>query len=1068
MNTITKLKTVCLFFVMILTTLSVFAQQYTISGKVVDESGLAIIGATVIQKNEVSRGTTTDVDGAFTLTVSGKDVVLETSFLGYVPNSTVVGASTKNILICLKENLTKLDEVVIVAFAQQKKVSITGAISSISTKDAKQAPVANFATALTGRLPGLSVTQTSGQPGRENVAMFLRGRGTTGNASPLILVDGVPRDDFASIDPNEVESINVLKDASSTAVFGVRGANGVIMVTTRRGDIGRPSLNITMETSMMNYTYRPDRIHSYDYALMINQAEKNDYPDRSEDMLRYTPYMLERYYKQDSPLYPDRDIYKEFVKPFASQSRLNVNMSGGTQDARYFINASYLNQGSMFRTESPRDLGYDPSFSLNRFNFRANVDYKVTRDISLFVNIGGYINNVNFPPNQDNPQYNDPNLTSADMTLWQIYRQRPTTPGPVAPEGWVDDAGRPVPAGAVLTDQFGDNARVYGSLNRSGYVKQTLSTLNSTVGARWALDDLTKGLSTKLLVSYDVNANEFVQGSRDWQFYQVTVPKTAAEADDILVSNIWNSYDADPALRFRRGRGADYKLNLQYSIDYSRTFNEKHSVSGLALFQRDHWVESKSSPLLPFNVVGFSARASYTYDNRYTAEVNAGYNGSEQFAKGKRFGLFPSFSGSWVISNESFFKGANDVVTMMKIRASYGVVGNDKLRGNRFLYLDDMKISGGGLFPSLGRGDYIIQGMVGNPDLTWEKAYKQNYGLDMTLFGDLTISADYYREFRKDILIGRSTIPSFQGTPQNDLPRVNMGQVLNQGIDVELTYQKVFNNDMTLRVTGNFGFNRNRILEADEVPFSTGKGKYAYAYRKTGYPIGQPWGLLIDYDSGAGNGYINTDAELNKYKQMYESYFGSSVRKGDLKYKDLNRDNIIDQRDFAPIGYAYSCPEIAYATNVFFTWKWFDISFMLQGVGHRNSRTAGEEFNGFISGGYQFYAWTEERFKNGEPIKYPALTSNSSNVNTWAKDGGHSEFVLENKAYLRLKNAEIGFTLPQKWVRYIGAKNIRMSVTGQNLFTFDWMRTSFVDPEVENENNYPIMRTINFSLNLTF
>jgi len=1048
--------------------LNVFAQVRTVSGVIVDTDGAPIVSAAIAIKGTFS-GTSSDAKGNFSITLSEGNLTLVVSCLGYVTKEVKEPASDTKLTVVLENDNKLMEEVVVTAYRQQKRISVTGSVSAISSKDVKQAPVANFATALTGRLSGLTVNQNSGQPGRENVRMFLRGRGTSGDASPLILVDGVPREDITSIDPNEVESISVLKDASSTAVFGVRGANGVILVTTRRGNIGAPELSITIEQSLLNYTYRPDRIHSLDYATMMNQAEINDNPSKANDpwSLTYTPYMLERYSRKDSPLYyPDRDIYNEFVKDFAQQRRVNMNMSGGTKDARYFINLSYLQQGSIFKHESEETLGYNPEFALNRLNFRSNIDYKVTKGLNLFINLGGYINNVNFPPNSDNPQYSDPDLKSVNRTLWQIYRQRPTTPGAVTPEGWVDDYGRNVPAGDVLTDQFGTNARVYGELNQSGYVNQTLSTLNSTLGASWDLEFITKGLSTKFMISYDFASNEFVQGSRQWRFWEVTVPKR--ESENVVVKNLWDSYDSDPALSFRQGRGADYKMNLQYSFDYKRLFGGKHEVTALVLFQRDNWVQSTSDPLLPFNTLGLSGLASYVYDNKYILEVNVGYNGSEQFSEDKRFGFFPAFSGSWNVDNERFFKNIKAYISKLKLRASYGMVGNDKIGNQRFLYLDDITLNDGGPFSSLGRGAWIDWQLIGNPDLTWETAKKQNYGVDLNFLDGFTLTADYYREMREDILLTRSTVPEFPGIERDKTPRVNMGKISNKGVEVELGYGKPFNQDFSISIKGNFGFNRNKVLEWDETELETGKGKYMYPYRRTGFPIGQPWGLLVDYESGAGNGFINTDEELELYKGMYESYFGSMVRKGDLKYKDMNGDRKIDEKDFMPIGYAFAAPEITYAGIISVMWKNFDLSLMFQGVAHRNSRIAGEEFNGFISGGYQFHAWTQERFENGEEILYPALTKSSSNVNTWNKNGGNSEFVLENRSFLRLKNMEVGYTLPQRISQKGGLKNVRIAVTGQNLWTLDWMRSSFSDPEVENENNYPIMRTVNFVLNLKF
>lgn len=1018
-------------------------QQQTkkITGTIKDIKGEPIIGANIVVKG-TTNGTMSDPDGNFSLDVM-PGVILQISFIGYTPQEILTeGKNTFDIV--LSEDLQLLEEVVVVGYGSQKKVSVTGAISAIQTKELKQSSAANLSTALAGRMPGLTALQTSGQPGADDVTIYMRGASTINGANPLILIDGVPRDNIATMDPNEVASVSILKDASATAVFGVRGANGVIMITTRRGEAGKTQLSISADYSLQQFIAQADHIHSWEFAELRNQAFRND--GYAEADLPYTDYMIEMYKSgKDRVFYPDRNVYNEFFKKWAPQTRINMNMSGGSEKLNYFMNVAYLGQGGQFKTESKDYLGYDPSYNADRYNFRANLDYKITSNLNLSLNLASYLEKVNTP---NTSLFGGSVATMVHDMIQNVWSTPPTDPGPLTVEGYTTQDGEIVLANQVINQSAMDR-NTYGEINRRGYQQETNVNLNSSVTLDWGLDFITKGLSTKLMVSFDSKAFTRLEGWRMYDAYGVSVAKTQDEKSYYTKVRV----NQNDAISLSKSMSSNYYMNIQYSLNYARRFGA-HDITGMALVQRDNWQNYAAD--LPYNMLGVSARATYGYDSRYLAEVNIGYNGSEQFAKGHRFGFFPAFSAGWVVSNENFLKG-NNILTNLKLRASYGKVGNDKLGDERFLYLSSIS-TGDGMIPSLGRGQSIVQGKVGNTNLGWEIAYKQNYGVDIQLFNELSLTFDYFNEKRKNVLITRGTVPEIQGIPLGNLPKVNMGIIDNHGYELEATYNKRLNNDLSFTVKGNFAYNKNiqRFMDEAKRPES-----YAYRYRSTGYSIGQCFGYKIDY--GNGNGYINTQEELDKALATYQ--VGGTPRMGDFLYVDVNKDGVIDEKDQAPIKYS-DIPRITYGFSGIINWKNFDFSFLFSGIAkasHLYNGQGATEFGlvGFYSG-YHLQAWTAERYSNGEEIKYPALAS-SAGVSQKAND-----FFIMDRSFLRLKNMELGYTLPKNWLKKIRINSTRIYVNGNNLLTWKAIKADIIDPEQSAENNYPITRMVNLGINVIF
>lgn len=1012
-------------------------QGLTAQGQVRDANG-PLAGVTVSTKGKLIAAST-GVDGNFALQGVNIGDTLVFRIVGYITQEIPIrDASFMQVL--LEADNVGLEEVVVVAYGVQKKVSVTAAISTIETKDLRQSAAANLSSTLAGRLPGLTAMQTSGQPGADAVNLFLRGVGTLNDASPLILIDGVPRSSISKLDPNEVASVSILKDASATAVFGVRGANGVILITTRRGEAGKSELSVSFDQSVQKFLVKADRLHSWEFAELRNQAYLNSNPNATEDQMPFTQYMIDKYRSGEDPVfYPDRDVFHDYFRDWAPQTRANANFNGGGDRFTYFLNAGYIGQGGNFKTEPESFLGYDPSYKMDRYNFRGNIDYSIAKNLKASLNIATYLEKMNTPQTDD--LFGGSVANMVQNMIAYTWSTPPTDPGPVTMPGYG------VPANEVVA-QSGQDRNTYGEINRRGYRQETTNMLNSSLSLDWGLDFVTPGLSARGMIAFDSQASTVLQGIRALDTYAFNVARNASETSGYnpIISN------SDAAIRLIKGMQTRYYVNYQASLNYTRSF-DRHHVGGMLLGQRDNW--DVYGAQLPYNIVGLVARATYDYDNRYLAEFNFGYNGSEQFAPNNRFGSFPAFSAGWVASNEAFLADAH-WLNSLKIRGSHGITGNDKLGSDRFLYQSFINI-GGGVFPTLGRGQSIIQGRMGNEFIQWEKSQKTNLGLDLEVLNSLSLTVDLFNEHRDKILIGRNTIPALQGVPLGNIPRVNIGVVDNKGFESELTYRKQLNEDLSFLVRGNFAYNKNTVVFADEVRLGD---DYVHPFRRTGFSIGQQFGYKIDYSNG--NGYINTPEELAALPS-YE--MGGTPRLGDFKYVDMNEDGVINDRDLVPIGYP-SIPRVTYGLAGSVSYKNFDVSFLFSGVGqghqHRNGWGVTElALVGFYSGWHR-EAWTPERYANGETINYPALAMGTS-VNHVA----NSVFIMD-RSFLRLKNAEIGYQLPQRWLAPLRVQQLRAYVNGNNLLTFKKMPIDTVDPEQNDALVYPLTMMVNFGVNVTF
>ncbi len=1039
---------------MVVGTGTALAQQSgkTITGKVLDENNQPMPGVTIIVDG-TTNGTMTGPDGTFTLggVPSGATVIV--SCIGYTDQVLPEGKS--NYVVSLVPDSEMLEETVVVAFGQQKKLSVTGAISTVASADLRKTTSTRLDNALAGRVTGLTSMQSGGgQPGVDGATMYLRGAATTNGKSPLILVDGVERDNIRTIDMNEVESISVLKDASATALYGVQGANGVILIQTRKGQKGKAQLNISVDQSWTSFTKEPSRLHSWEYCELRNEALMNDRqaPEFSEETIaKFRNPLLgldpsspdyDNQVAIRKAVYCDNDYYRMYLKSNTPQTRANANISGGTDFVNYFVNVGYIHQGGNLNTESPDYLGYDPQCYMNRLSLRSNLDFHITKNLTASLNIASYAENVNMPAVGD--LYRGDQSWMITDIIYQSQTILPISPGPVTDPrfGGVSDG--------VVGYNYLDRS-AYEIINRRGFHTNKRKNLNTQFSVNWDLGELvTKGLSVNGMAAYDTYNIGVLEGRKKERVYNVRV-----DYDSETLSYSSSNGDKIEPLTMTSSRFSNYQIYVQGSINYARTFG-KHNVTAMATAYRRFWEGTSAD--IPYNVLGTAARATYSFDDRYLVEGNLGYNGSEQFAPSKRFGLFPSGSIGWIASNESFLKG-NKYLTWLKFRASYGLVGNDSMGGLRFLYQDDNKIqSGNGFVQGLG-GKIVKEGLIGNKSITWELSKKMNLGVEIGLFKDFRINVDYFTEKRDQILLKRRTVPSFQGVSSDYIPRVNMGKVDNHGVDVEVSYSHTFNRDFSISSRVNFGFNDNTAIELDEPMRSE---EYAYQYHEEGFRLGQEFGYLIDWDS-PGNGYFTSQDEIDSY---YPYGFGGKPRVGDFVYKDVNGDGVIDQKDLSPIGYSTTVPGLNYGISLGLNFKGIDFNVLFSGLGRYSKYYSGQGVVEWTKQGTYFdwtrNGWTEERYKNGEKITYPAISTTKTVSHT------ENDFFIQNRSFLRLKNIELGYTLPERFLSKVGVKALRVYVSGQNLFVWDNLRITHIDPEQNNSYGYPITKNVTLGLNINF
>ena len=996
-------------------------QTISVKGNVRDQSGEPMAGVNVIVEG-TTIGTMTDSNGNFTLNVPSTSIKIKFSYIGY-EDQIVLIKNNRNLNITLNENSEMLDEVQIIGYGTQKKITVTGAVSSVGTKDILKSPVPNVAQALTGKVPGLSTIQYSGQPGADDPAIFVRGIGSLDakRAAPLVMVDGVERS-FFRLDPNEIENITVLKDASATAVFGVRGANGVILVTTKRGEEGKAQISVSTSASLQKPIRLYEYANSYDYAVAFNEKLTNDGASPV-----FGEKILDAFKNHTDPLlYPDMDWMELILKPTSFQSQHNLSISGGTDRVRYFTSVGILTQNGLFRSF---DAGYNSNFTYNRYNYRANLDIDVTRSTLLKINLGGRLEDTK-----------EPNTKSNLFTF--LTRVTPFGGAGLYDGKWIHTSPDNIgwDKGAL------ENADPFECFFGKGYNQRIYNEINLDLSLQQKLDFLTKGLSLNIKGSYNSGYTHRKNRYKEIPYY-------TAHRDPETNELFFRKFREESQLYFEESTDRGRNWYLEGSLNYDRKFG-KHQVGALILYNQ--WRDQYPDPAqfdyvsIPRGYVGLVGRATYNSDNRYMVDFNVGYNGSENFAPGHRYGIFPAFSAGWILSEEKFMKNQS-FINYLKIRGSYGIVGNDLMNTkSRFFYLPDAYNPYGTSYnfgvDVSGNRDGATELQMGNPLVSWEKAGKQNYGLDFSILDEhLSGSFDYFIEKRHDILTTRNTAPNFIAIT---MPVVNIGKVDNKGFELVLKWNHSIG-DFKYWINGNLSYAKNKIVYKDEIPH-----KYPWLY-ETGQSVGQPFGFIFD-------GFV-TEADLESGKLPDHKL---DLKPGDAKYKDLNGDNIIDDNDQCPIGNPIY-PQLTAGITAGFEYKGFDFSMLWAGSG-KVSRfiSAGLRvpFGGGNYGLLQYMIddhWTPE---TAETAKTPRF-SGAANANNYTRN---STLWLKDASYIRLKNVQIGYTFKGEWMKKIHLKNMRIYASGENLLTFDHLKIA--DPEATDDKQfqYPLQMIFNIGLNLNF
>jgi TonB-linked SusC/RagA family outer membrane protein len=1018
-------KAVLLLIVWGISSLPSYAQNRTITGTVTDRvQGLPVPGVSVKLKDTKTIAVT-DANGKYTINVPAGPVTLIYIYIGYATQELKVEASVATQNVALSEDDTKLNEVVVIGYGTQKRTDITSAIVTIDSKEILKSPTSNVTNSLVGRVTGLTAVQQGGQPGRDAANINIRGISTYNNASAIVVVDGIERPEFGNIDPNEIESISVLKDAASTAVYGIRGANGVIVVTTKGGKEGRPRISYSGNYSRQSFTGLPKTLNSYDNARLINEANRNDGLTET-----WGADELQKFKDGSDPLgYPDVNWIDYLTKDSYGQTQHNINVSGGTKVIRYYVSAGYLNQDGIFKQfYSPFGINTTPNF--NRYNFRSNLEINLSKDLTVGVRLGGRLEKIYTPSGLRSsfPYNNFEGLISRAL-------QTPNFAFPVTlPDGRI-----------AQNSSVGTNIwNPLAVISRFGTRNDDNNTIESTFNLNYKLDAITKGLSFKTTFAYDSYFTSNTERNANWAAYKydrktgVVTLESDKPRDEPLSTLIATS-------------GGTINTNLQSGFNYQRSFG-KHNLSGLVLFTRQliklEGSTAFTSP--PKASQGVVNRIGYNYDEKYYAEFNASYNGSENFAPGYRYGFFPAVSAGWNVHREEFLKG-NKTLTYLKIRGSYGKSGNDQL-DSRFLYLTEYAVTTGGIQFGLPTSlvNYstvaLLNNLPGNPLITWETGTKRNIGFESRWFKDaLKFNVDVFDETRKDILTTRQSGLLTYGL---DYPRLNIGEVYNKGYEAELDYQGQAG-EVSFGMNAQISFSRNKIINKDEPINGPDQQK------QQGKRVGQFFGFKTD-------GFYKSQEDINNSPV---NQLGAMIP-GDIKFVDVNGDGVINNDDRTAIGYSRN-PEYSYSFSPRIAWKGFALSVLFQGVANVSSDLILSENNN----GQQMYEFMLDRWtpETASTATWPALHSRGTGFVNY----NLNDMILQNAAYLKIRNAEISWTVPAKWAKSLRLGSLRLFANGQNLYTWTKFKM-YYDPENINlavnnfskQSLYPSSKVYNFGINL--
>ena len=1038
-------KKIAMTLALILSTVAAVAQTKTVKGVIYEEeTGEPMPGATVSVEGS-TRGVMTDLDGSFELTGVKPTDKLKFECLGKETQVLQVGTMT-NFVVKLKNAANELDEVTVVAFGKQRKESVIGSISTVDVKTLK-VPSSNLTTALAGNVAGVIAYQRTGEPGQDNADFFVRGITTFGaNTSPLILIDNIEltSTDLARLQPDDIESFSIMKDATATALYGARGANGVIFVTTKRGQEGPAKIFARVETSISAPTDVVELADPVTYMKSYNEAISTRDPLGE---LMYTYDKIEQTGKPGANrlIYPANDWYDMLFKDFATSYRANVSARGGGKVATYYVSGAYTEDTGVLKVDKRNS--FNNNIDDKNYTLRSNVDINVTPTTKLAVRLTGNFRDYQGPLNGGSDVYRQ--VMHSDPVLFPAYYP-------------VDDEH--VGIQHIMFGNYEDGSYInpYANLVK-GYKNYQRSQMIAAVQLEQDLKFITKGLSFMTLFNL-TRLSEFTV-NRQFNPYYYRLDRYDSYTGEYHVNRI-NENGTDYLTYSESGKTVKNTMYSETRLNYNRSFG-KHDVTGLLVFTASESLTANAGSLqlsLPSRNAGLSGRFTYGYDKRYFVEYNFGYNGSERFHKSHRWGFFPSAGLAWMMSNEKWFKPLTKVVSNLKLRYSYGLVGNDNIgsSSNRFYYLSEMSMNNSGLGASFGETRNVSYNGIGvvryaNEAITWEKSYKSNYALELGLFKKLDIIAEYFTEHRTDIFMQRADIPNTMGLQAAVYG--NIGQARSKGIDIQADYKQAWASGLWASARANFTYSTGKYDVYEEPT-------YPESYRQhAGRSIRQTWGYIAE------RLFVDDEDAANSPSQ---AAFGSQYGGGDIKYTDVNGDGVITNADMVPIGYPTS-PEIIYGFGVSLGHKGFDFSVFFQGLGRESfwidaTSAYSTKYNKygtapFVNNGQLLKAYSDSHWSEDNRdiyALYPRYSAYENHNNTqvstwWMRDG----------SFVRLKQMEFGYTLPQKLTNKIHIDNLRVYFQGNNLLC--WSKFKLWDPELAGEGfNYPIQRTFNIGVNVTF
>lgn len=1020
-------------------------EQINVKGQVIDENGDPLAGVNIVVVGS-TRGVSTDIDGTFSIDVKPTDK-LSFSFLGM--EDQVVAVENKRVLsIVMKEQSGLLDEVTVVAFGKQKKESVIASVATVKPAELR-VPSSNLTTSFAGKIAGVIAYQRTGEPGEDNADFFIRGVTTfgTGKVDPLILIDGVEMttDDLSRLTTDDIESFSIMKDANATALYGARGANGVILVTTKEGREGKVKVQFRAEGSFSSPTENIDIADPVTYMKLHNEAVRTRKPGTrmpyDEKKINYTERGI------DPARYPSNDWQDLLFDKNTFNQRYNLNISGGGKTARYYIAASYVKDNGIIKVDKRQN--FNNNINISKYSLRSNININLTPTTEAIVRLSGMFDDYQGPLDGGTDLYKK--AMHANPVYFLPYYE--------------PDAAN-IHTKHILFGNMGSGEYLnpYAEMVK-GYKNNDRSTMYVQFELKQNLDFITEGLSARAM--FNVNRFAQLEVKRQYKPFFYALAPNLAGSDNYLLQALNPDTGTDYLDYESGGRKTENTMYFEGALQYSTTIAKKHSLSGLMVFTMREKKDNSGTSLqlsLPYRNVGLASRVTYGYDDRYFVEANFGYNGSERFAKRERWGFFPSAGVGYMLSNEAFMQPYRDIISKLKLKATYGMVGNDAIGAakDRFYYLSELNMNNSDRGISFGDNyNYNRPGIsisrYADPYITWEVSRKSNFGLELNIKNSLEFQVDYFRENRSKILQERADIPTTMGLQAT--PKANIGKAFGKGIEFSVDYNKSFTKDLWAVIRGNFTYATSEFKEYEEPDYS------ATPWRShIGQKISQQWGYIAE------RLFLDDDEVKNSPVQSFGNYGA-----GDIKYKDINGDGRIDENDLVPLGYPKT-PEIMYGFGISVGYKNIDFSCFFQGsarsafwinpervapfvAAHPDDKIPGTTNRALLQSIADDH-WSEDNrnvYAFWPRLSDESVSNNNQTSTWWMRDG----------SFLRMKNAEIGYTLPTQFVKKYYIQNARVYASGSNLFQI--RKFKMWDPEqAGNAFNYPLQRVINVGVNIEF